>query len=1031
LLIGTPAPFVLIGADETLQAAGDARPAQGDWGMTKINSFHRMRARWMRCAAAGALGFSALSANTPVLAQDRGIAFQLPARPLADTLLQISRQGNVDVTAPEALTRGRTAPTIDGRMSVRDALDRALKGSGLRLRQNGDSSYIVELSPRGNASAADAGDAAEGSEDSDIVVTGSTIRGVVPAGSNLMVLDEKDVARSGASSVQDLFRTIPAQYSGGPSVQDDQRSGIGQSNPARGASLDLRGLGSDATLTLVNGRRLAPSGDGSFVNVDAIPFSAIERVEILADGASATYGSDAIAGVVNIILKRNLNGLDLKARVALPTQGGGEEFLAAGSYGKSWSTGGFLLGAQYVRRNDLLSRQRPYSASCDLREFGGTNFCVITSAPGNITSPGALAGAIPDGQDGRALTAAQINKTQPNYGDATTGVNTLPNRRQISGFGSVHQAITDSITVYADAMLTDQSFTNYGGATLASLSVPATNAFRQLNGLGLPGTAPIVIQYSFLEDVGNSRTDVDARTYSFDAGLTIDLTEKWTVDAYVAHGRDKTTTLTSNVVDTRSLANGGALLTALASSNLATAFNPFGDGDDNSASVIAGLLYTNSRFADLDFTSWNARVNGELFDIGAGPIKVAAGVEYRTEHYRNFSQSLFRSGVIPAPTDRQGGRNAKAVFAEAYLPVFNESRSLPGMRLLDMSASVRLDRYSDFGETVNPKIGVRWSPLGGVIFRGSFGTSFKAPRLSDLLSPRTLQYLGATTAFGGIDRNKDSVLNLAILQGGSPDLTAEKGKSYTLGVDFEPAFLPGLKAHLTYYNINIRDRISSFSDIRTILSNPASYEGIIYFPLPSDALVAQITGTPDTILGLPFAPGEVEGLLNVGRANIARVKTDGLDFDLRYSFDAAGGLVETSLRSTYVLGLTNQQNPGLPPLKGFDVVGGPVDLKVRAGATWSGDGLQLSAFANYIDKYTNRATTPYERIKANVTFDAQVSYQLGDRMGSALSGTRLSLTAINLFDKDPPFVDSGSSAFDGTNYSVMGRVVSLEISRKF
>jgi len=403
---------------------------------------------------------------------------------------------------------------------------------------------------------------------------------------------------------------------------------------------------------------------------------------------------------------------------------------------------------------------------------------------------------------------------------------------------------------------------------------------------------------------------------------------------------------------------------------------------------------------------------------------VAAGLEYREENFRATSQSIYRSGVQPALTSRDGGRTVKAAFAEIYAPFFTANNSIPGFRLLDLSASVRFDRYSDFGDTVNPKVGLRWSPLGGLTFRGSYGTSFKAPRLNDLLTPSLVQYIGVTTAFGGIDRNADGVLNLVALQGGNPNLTSEKGRAFTIGADFEPAAIPGLLARITYYNISIRDRISTFSDVRGIFSNPDAYAGVIYFPLPSDELVARVIGTPATVLGVPFAPGEVEALINIGRANISSVKTEGLDFDLRYRFDAGGGNVDASVRSTLILGLVNQQSPGLPPLKGFDRIGGPVDLKIRAGAAWTKGDFQLSAYANYVDRYTNTAITPFERVKANVTFDARVSYR-------SPPGFDLSLSAINLFDKNPPFVDSGSSAFDGTNYSVVGRVIALEIGKKF
>lgn len=317
----------------------------------------RARNHLLLRVAAGAFAIGSMAVAPPAMAQGTSAQFRIPAQPLADALLQISRQGGVDVTAPETLTRGRTAPAISGQMTPREALSRALAGSGLRFRAAGRNGFVIEGSPAPGEGQADGTPAED--EGAEIRVTGTRIRGQDPVGSPISRYSRSDIERTGAANVEQFLSTVPQTYGGGRS-QDVNAYATTESgdNNTYGSSVDLRGLGLGSTLVLVDGRRVSLSGQAEYVDVSMIPVSAIERIDILTDGASAIYGSDAVAGVVNIITRRDYRGAQTIFRIGGTTRGGGEEMLASQSYGAGWGSGNLLLSYEYYDRNQITSGQR-------------------------------------------------------------------------------------------------------------------------------------------------------------------------------------------------------------------------------------------------------------------------------------------------------------------------------------------------------------------------------------------------------------------------------------------------------------------------------------------------------------------------------------------------------------------------------------------------------------------------------------------------------------------------------------------------
>lgn len=290
--------------------------------------------------------------------------YDLAPQSVAATIQAIARISGQNIAAPAELVHGRNAGAVKGHLSAEDALDRALAMSGLRTEKT-TGGFVIRPLDAGGATTADRTTTAESATLGDIVVTGSRIRGA-PVASPVITLNQNEARNAGQSTVAEVARSIPQNFGGG------QNPGIGFNVPATsgvdvggGASFNLRGLGSDATLTLLNGHRLSYSASRQSVDISAIPLSAVDRIEIVPDGASALYGSDAVAGVANIILRRDYQGLETSARFSASTDGGNEQQAYGAVAGSKWQNGGIIASYEFGRNTPIIARERAYATDRD------------------------------------------------------------------------------------------------------------------------------------------------------------------------------------------------------------------------------------------------------------------------------------------------------------------------------------------------------------------------------------------------------------------------------------------------------------------------------------------------------------------------------------------------------------------------------------------------------------------------------------------------------------------------------------------
>jgi iron complex outermembrane recepter protein len=944
--------------------------------------------------------------------------FDMPSQDLGIALRSVAQQSGMQIIAPAELVAGLRAPALKGRYRPDQAVSQLLRGSRLKAVTVGSTLVVQrDVDPEGNESV---------ENESEVLVTGTRIRGKGPVGVPVITLDREAIANGGFSTTQQIVQSIPQNFGGGA---NETTSGLltaaGNGNVSRGSGVNLRGLGATSTLVLINGDRPPLGGvSGTFADISVIPASIIERIEVVPDGSSAIYGSDAVAGVVNIVPRLNFKGAETSFRVGT-ADGDFQEYQFSQLFGTGWSSGHVVVAYEFYNRTRLAASDRAYATE-DLRPFGGPDRRSIYSNPGTIVAGGTTF-AIPSGQDGRGLTAAQLIAGTANRGDSYDGVDLLPEQRRHSAFVALSQDLLPTLRLYAHGLAT---WRNYDQA-LAPLNptrrtVPITNAFY-VDPIGT--RQPVGINYSFVRDLGNERYRGRVRAITTTAGVEATL-GRWTVDAHGSWGQQREENTILNRV------NSARLALALADPNPATAYNLFGDGAVTNPATIEAIRGYSERSYDGIVWAATLRADGPLFPLPAGDVRLAVGGEYREDRYRDFGGVAYVSALTPtraAPAPLPGKRVVKGVYAELLLPVFGDDAQLPLVKRLDLSAAVRAEDYSDFGRTTNPKLGFTWEPVGGVKLRGSFGKSFRAPIFDELRQdPDSIGYF----AYPAPDpQSPTGTSNILVLRGNDPDLTPERATTWTLGMDLTPAAVPGLRAGLTWFNVDYRDRIGSVATrINSFLVDRDIYAPVSE-PNPSPARVNEIFDSPYylDLAGIPRNAPFV-AVVDARLTNLSVVKQSGLDLDIGYGFGLGGGRAEIGGQATYIFHINQQLTETSQAIDVVDLVGSPIDLRVRAHAGWSKGGLSANLYANYADGYRNQTVTPTVQVSSWTTFDLTLGYEFASARGP-LQGLTVALTGSNLFDRDPPrvsyVVGLNTSGYDGENASPYGRVAALQVTKKW
>jgi iron complex outermembrane receptor protein len=903
-------------------------------------------------------------------------------------------------------------------------------------------------------SASKAAPAATQPDEKDIVVTGTQIRGTAPVGSSVISVNQAAMLDSGLSSTNDLLHAIPQISNVGPGqsftgpVVNNSNLNVNRSN-----ALNIRGLGLQATLTLVNGRR-APTGGsgGQLYDPSNIPAIALSSIDVVADGASAIYGSDAVAGVANLIFRKDVEGLEARARYgAADDFKTGEFSLIAGHH---WGTGSFMVAADYSGQNHLAESSRAQYYDCNQVPYGLANNCSKNAVPGNLTiTGGANAGtyALPAGS-GVGLTVAQLSTATPaNTFPASAFTTIIPYERRFNFVFSARQEVATGVTLWAEAYYSDRKAFFYNGSPASgSLTVPKTNP----NYVAAVGSTREVVTYNYLNDIGGSNADSKIQSYQGAVGTNIDLGHDLHLSAYYEHNGDDEDLFRSNQVNTN------LVTTALACNAGGPCFNPFGSG--GSASNIAAAQtftgythFTNQYKGDV----FNAKLDGSLFKLPGGNVKFAVGGQYYSESLTLFNfnnvaaqiTSLTNRFVSANLTMR---RNVTAAFGEVIIPIVGADNAMPGIQKLELDIAGRYDKYNDVGNTSNPKIGFNWKPIRDLTIHGSYGTSFRAPTLCDTNPLCTPAIQNSATPLAVFPTGAGPGNWVAVL-GGNANVRPETATTWSLGMDFKPQGIPGLTASVNYFHINYKNVIDTPGNTTQAKLNDPLYASFITLTpqqLPTNtanattnaanaatnaasaALVASRITSQPFYVGLPIALNSIGAIIDGSRNNAGNTVMSGLDLALNYRFHNKLGDWTLGGTGTYVFSYNYQLVPGGAVIDRVNQANYPLTFKARGHVGWHLNGFGANAFINYTNAYSVVGlvtTTQNDRVSAQATVDLNLSYDTGKNAG-VLSDLSFIISSQNVTNARPPFaLVSTAQEFDAGNASTLGRQISFEIRKKF
>ena len=989
--------------------------------------------------------------------------FSIEAQPARHSLTLYARQAQVQLGFSAGVTDDVVTNAVIGEYDASQALKLLLEGTGLQA-EHGERGIIIRRAPESQtvgsvgepeeaiaettslqlvqafrpalAQVATQSGAGSGSgvatevdiEVEEIVVTGSQIRGAGAAGANVITFDSEYIELTGLATTQEIIQTLPQNFGEGAN-EANQAVGVGggTGNLGWSSSINLRGLGTDSTLLLLNGRRSAPGGSaGSFVDLNSIATAAIERIEVLPDGASAVYGSDAIGGVVNVILRSNYDGAETRLRSA-PGTSDIEESQVSQVFGKSWNSGSVLVTYEYYDRSELKSADRVYTRDSDLTNLGGSNRSVPGSNPSNIVRYVLVDGtsqsvqlAIPSDQDGSALTPADLIDGMTNLQNIREGTDVIPKQERHSVFVAAGQNLSETVELFAEARYSTREFESRSGFSLFNqITVPSSNAFF-VDPFG--GSQSLTLEYYFTDDYGPRRQTGDVDTLSAVLGATFDLGSAWQLEAYGAYSTEDTFNRNDR------FANSTLLAAALADSDPNTAFNPFGDGSFTNPATLAAIEAFVEANLEAELAVFNVRTDGELFDLPGGAAKLAIGMQLRDESLLSFSNRFTFTTEPVLSENFDLDRDITAAFAEVYLPFVTEQNSRPGIKNLAISLAGRYEDYSDFGNTFDPKFGITWSPAVGLTFRSTIGTSFRAPLLTELDDQNRSIFLIDASSATGSPPNTD--LTLFIL-GNSPELVPQEGTTWTAGFDIEPNSLPGFGISLTYFETDV-DNLIGFPAVSLFdpFRDPVTFAPILT-RCPCDAEAASLMSEPVFFSG-PVQPSEVDAIVDFRIQNAAKVQMSGLDVNLDYELETDFGSFSASLYASHLFEFNEQVAAG-PLVDNVDKVGKPNSLKLRGSLFLGFGGWHAAATVNHIGDYVNTLTVPESRVSSWTTWDMRIGYDFDNENSEILSGTRMSLNIQNVFDKDPPFVDGSAAGvgFDSINANPMGQFASIQLTKEW
>ncbi len=873
-----------------------------------------------------------------------------------------------------------------------------------------------------------------------VVITGSMIKRVdAETAEAVTVIKAETLKDMGITSVEQALALVSTN-------NQTLTTASNVSTFAGGASeASLRGLGATKTLVLLDGQRLANNvATGSGVDLNTIPFAAIDHIEILQEGASSLYGSDAIAGVINFITKKDLEGGSLNVQALAPQSSGGASSSADFAYGHgNLADDGYNIMAtlSLTKQNELTASQRSFASTGYYPAQGLQNLNGPTGpAPGSFTDNSGTATTPGNLWQSNYPGCSGIKNVVPVAGSCeflySSAVDLIPKSTSESGMIQFSKRLANNNTLTLQYFYSHFDLQTWGGPQEYGFAVPTTSPYY-------PGSAASPL--SQFSCVGTCSTTSPVLGQPVIAGWTDTNNNRYfgnvnTEQRFLATlsgenlGWDYSTSFNwSQNKGVQQVRGGEADYSILApGGNLSPLINPFAAQQSAAGQALINSAYMNGNLevGTLSLMSLNGHASHDLGDAFAAgrPAQIAVGFDIRNEKISNeptaLASTLYTATYFP-PEVVSGGRHSDGIYSELFVPVTKK---------LDFTISDRFDQFSDFGETNNAKVSFSYKPADMVMFRGAASTGFRAPTLVEEYSPQTFgAVFGTMNGPGCASGNYNAVfsqLNCSSqglsLGGGNPQLKPETSQNFDLGMVLSPA--KNLDFTADYYRINLKNEIQTIP-ASTIYGSPTTFASS--YVLNS---AGTLTPAPVANIQCPTPTASTCGYILTNLQNTGGITTDGIDLSANYVINSAFGKFRLGANGTYVMDYKLQEYPGGPQLNLVGQFNGGNQPVIRfqdvLTLDWTqgkfGAGLNNHFMSKYQD-YQPDAAGNEINVASYSIWNGYVSFK-------PMTGLKLLVGVNNLFNQNPPFSNQEQNWQAGYNplfSSALGRAYNLRLTYDF
>jgi len=907
--------------------------------------------------------------------------------------------------------KGLETRAVIGTLEPTRALELLLRGSGLTSSLTSANVVSISLEHKGPA---------VGPEPPNLptvrIVADSRSGSTSVPGVSVRTITSDELFRQGFGTIADWARAW-TQNQGTGAYEGTSYLREAPTNIAYGSGLNLYGIGQRATVILVNGVRLAPSGSaGSFTDVMNLPLSAVDRIELKSAGASTIYGADAAGGVVNIILRDGYSRPLTKGSFGHLTKGD----LADSDLFQSLVTAGdrsrALIAVDYHIRNGLPASDRRQATS-NLTPGGGSNFDSLYGNPGNIVdSRGGLWG-IPTGQNGTSLTANELLRTQNLY-DVDAGTWILPRQELISALWSGSYDFSDGTQIFLDELVSRRRVKTFRGPLAAQLSVPSTNPYY-VN--PIPGnTQPITVLYAFGQDLGHIADWGTVYSGQIAMGLRRDWSSGWHTQLSGSFAVD------NQLEEETNLVNFGALPLYLATGDRTIAFNPLGDGSNTNPDTLAAIRADGFLQYRSELASVNLEAEGSVASLPKGPLVVRTGFEFRRHRLRSAVSDAFNFAGQTLNIDRD--RRLNAMYLQADAPVFSGRFAGGAPYQLALSGGWRFEYYNDAGSAGLPSLGFR-AKFSDVELIASWTRTFRPPNLPDL--DEAIDY--AQVSPMPDPKSKTGYTQTLIWGGNNAGLSPETARVWMAGLQFSPLSISGLSLELQYYNIvSSHQVVPGVFPTLALLSDP-QYSYLVTRDITAPHLAYICSHSSFIGVAAQCLSPDIGAILDLRLRSAETVKTDGFDLRGQYGLDTRLGRFNTELQSTYVLHFAQSLAPEGAWVNFRNTPHNPLAIRVRGVLGWEKQQAFASTAFNLKGRYKDNFSVPERPVSAWLTWDLTVGYRFRPSDEAKSGHTMVALHGLNIFNEQPPFLDNavGVVGYDPENADLLGRRVSLSIEHEW